>query len=337
MSKRIDRRGFLKSSLLAGGATLAAMHSFEEEALGAAMDGGGNAGAPAPAAAPLEIPKGRIKGLEISRLIGGGNLMGGWAHSRDLIYVSPLVKAYHTDEKILETFRLAEQRGVNTFLTNPVSSRLVNAYRKAGGKLLWISDCAAGGTLKDSIRSSIDTGADAVYVQGGIADKLVKDGQMKALEDAVSFMKDQLVPCGLGAHSLETVRKCAEAGFDPDFWVKTLHRDDYWSATPESGRAPFDEIGGFKTDHDLNHDNMWCGNAKATIELMATLKKPWIAFKVLAAGAIHPRDAFRWSFENGADFICVGMFDFQVVEDTEIAANALKAVARMERARPWMG
>ena len=336
MSDRIDRRRFLKNSMVAGGAALAAMHSFEEKALGAEISGGGNAGAPAPAVAPLEIPKGKIKGLEISRVIGGGNLMGGWAHSRDLIYVSPLVKAYHTDEKVLETFALAEKRGINAFLTNPVSSRLVNAYRKAGGKLHWISDCAAGGRLKDSIKNSVDTGADAVYVQGGIADKLVKDGQMKALEDAVSFMKDQLVPCGLGAHSLETVRKCVEAGFDPDFWVKTLHRDDYWSATPEKGRAPFDEIAGFTTDHNLNHDNMWCRNAKETIEFMATLKKPWIAYKVLAAGAIHPRDAFQWSFENGADFICVGMFDFQVVEDTEIAASALKAVSQMKRARPWM-
>lgn len=337
MPETIDRRGFLKRSLMAGGATLAAMHSFEEKALSAEIDGGRKAILPAsvPAAKPVEIPKGKIKGLEISRVIGGGNLMGGWAHSRDLMYVSPLVKAYHTDEKILETFRLAERRGVNTFLTNPVSSRLVNAYRKSGGKLLWISDCAAG-TLKESIKTSIDTGADAVYVQGGICDKLVRDGQMKALEDVMSFMKDQLVPCGLGAHSLETVRQCVAAGFDPDFWVKTLHRDDYWSATPGGRRGPFDEIGGFKSDHNLHHDNMWCASAKETIDFMAALKKPWIAFKVLAAGAIHPRDAFQWSFENGADFICVGMFDFQVVEDTEIAAQALQAVAGKKRPRPWM-
>jgi len=337
MSQRIGRRKFLKSSLLAGGAALAAFPSLEEKALRAEMAGGGKAAGPASAAGPLEIPKGKIKGLEISRVIGGGNLMGGWAHSRDLVYVSPLVKAYHTDEKVLETFRLAEQRGINTFLTNPVSSRLINAHNKAGGRLLWISDCAADGGLIESIKNSIDSGADAVYVQGGICDRLVRDGQMKALENAMSFMKDQLVPCGLGAHSLETVRQCVAAGFDPDFWVKTLHRDDYWSATPESSRKPFDEINGFKSDHNLHHDNMWCRSAKDTIEFMARLGKPWIAFKVLAAGAIHPRDAFQWSFENGADFICVGMFDFQIVEDTDIAEKALKAVAQMKRARSWMG
>lgn len=333
MVKNIGRRGFLKHSLAAGGAALA-LPSFEEKALSAESAAGKPSAPAGPAVEPLEIPKGKIKNLEISRVICGGNLIGGWAHSRDLIYVSPLIKAYHTDEKILETFRLAEKRGINTALTNPVSNRVINTYRKEGGKMQWISDCAAG-NLKDAIKNSIDTGADAVYVQGGKCDKMVKDGQMKALEETMSFMKDQLVPCGLGAHCLETVRACVKAGFDPDFWVKTLHRDNYWSATPEKNRRNFDEISG-SNEHDRAHDNMWCTNAEETIAYMATLKKPWIAFKTLAAGAIHPRNAFQWCFENGADFLCVGMFDFQVVENTAIAEKALKTVMQKGRPRAWM-
>jgi len=334
MAKNIGRRGFLKNSLAAGGAVLA-FRSIEERVLGAESAAGQPSAPSAKTVAPLEIPKGKIKNLEISRVICGGNLIGGWAHSRDLIYVSPLIKAYHTDEKILETFRLAEKRGINTALTNPVSNRVINTYRKEGGKMQWISDCAAG-DLKDSIKSSIDNGADAVYVQGGKCDKMVKDGQMKALEQVMSFMKDQLVPCGLGAHELETVRQCVKAGFDPDFWVKTLHKDDYWSATPKDSRRVFDEISGSKREHELHHDNMWCTNAQETIAYMATLKKPWIAFKTLAAGAIHPRQAFQWCFENGADFLCVGMFDFQIVENSEIAAKALAAVTQKGRSRAWM-
>ncbi|MBI5393779.1 MAG: hypothetical protein HZA91_00630, partial [Verrucomicrobia bacterium] len=231
-------------------------------------------------------------------------------------------------------FRLAEQRGINTVLTNPVSSRVINAYRKAGGKIQWISDCASS-NFKDAVKGSVDSGADAVYLQGGMCDRFVKDGQIKQVEEALSFMKDQLVPCGLGAHCLETVRKCVEAGFTPDFWVKTLHKDEYWSATPEKNRQNFDELKGSK-EHDRAHDNMWCTNPKETIAYMATLKKPWIAFKTLAAGALHPRQAFQWCFENGADFLCVGMFDFQVVENSDLAVKALAAVTQKGRPRPWM-
>jgi hypothetical protein len=332
MARTLARRQFLRNSLLAGGAAVA-LPSFEEKALGAEI----NAPRPAAPEAPrLQLPMGKIKQLEISRLICGGNLIGGWAHSRDLIYVSPLVKAYHTDAKIFATLHLAEQRGINTVLTNPVADRVLQDYwYHEGGRIQWISDCATG-DLKEGIRRSVDAGAHAVYVQGGRCDQLVRDGRLAELEAAIQFMRDQPVPWGLGAHSLETVKACVRAGFAPDFWVKTLHRDSYWSATPEQNRRPFDEINGDRPEHDRPHDNLWCTNAQETIAFMATLQKPWIAFKVLAAGALHPREAFQWSFESGADFICVGMFDFQIVENTAIAERALQVVARTKRARAWM-
>ena len=82
-----------------------------------------------------QLPYGRIGNLKISRLFLGGNLIGGWAHARDLIYVSKLVKAYHTDQKVFDTFRLAEKCGINTILTNPALCRVINEYwRKEKGR-----------------------------------------------------------------------------------------------------------------------------------------------------------------------------------------------------------
>jgi hypothetical protein len=60
---------------------------------------------------------------------------------------------------------------------------------------------------------------------------------------------------------------------------------------------------------------------------------PWIAFKVLAAGAIPPKDGIQYAFGSGADFICLGMFDFQVEEDAELVRQCV-AKAK-DRKRPW--
>jgi hypothetical protein len=86
-------------------------------------------------------------------------------------------------------------------------------------------------------------------------------------------------------------------------------------------------------NHAEYHDNMFCHNHEETVAFMQDVKVPWIAFKVLAAGAIHPRDGFAFAFESGADFLCVGMFDFQVIEDAIIARETLNNIKNRER--PW--
>jgi NAD(P)H-dependent flavin oxidoreductase YrpB (nitropropane dioxygenase family) len=68
---------------------------------------------------------------------------------------------------------------------------------------------------------------------------------------------------------------------------------------------------------------------------MESLGKPWIAFKVLAAGAIDPREGLKYAFQQGADFACLGMFDFQVVEDANILTDVLED-SGFNRTRPWL-
>lgn len=45
---------------------------------------------------------------------------------------------------------------------------------------------------------------------------------------------------------------------------------------------------------------------------MKTVKQPWIGFKVVRAGRDKPKESFDHAFRRGADFIAVGMFEWQV-------------------------
>ncbi len=273
------------------------------------------------------LPKGKIGDLELSRLIMGGNLIGGWAHSRDLIYVSKLVKAYHTDERVIMTLQMAEQCGINAIITNPSLGRIMNKYwHETGGKIKFISDCGHKDGFLEGIRQSQLAGATAMYCQGGIADRLVLDGKFEEIAKGLELICSYGKPAGIGAHRIETIQACVEKGIKPDFWVKTLHEHNYWSAQVDQERKETMEPG-FK-------ENIFCFKVQETIDFMNKLEEPWIAFKVLAAGAIKPEHGFPHAFNNGADFICVGMYDFQIVDDTNIALDAL---SKVQRNRPWRG
>ncbi len=332
-AREVDRRGFIKGSVVTSAGVALGLASFEEQNLLAKMAEGSRKPRENKGETGGKMQYGQIKNLKISRVFCGGNLIGGWAHSRDLMYVSSLVRAYHTDDKVFQTFESAEEMGINTVLTNPVSDRVINRYwNERGGKIQWFSDCASG-SLKDGIKRSVESGAHGVYLQGGLADTAVRDGKVAALGEALEYIKEFKVLGGIGAHDLETIKACVKAGFKPDFWVKTIHPDNYWSATPQENRKVFDVIGPASKDHNQYHDNMYCRNPQETIEYMKGLEEPWIGFKVLAAGAIHPRDGFKFAFEAGADFLCVGMFDFQVREDALIAQRVL--AGELKRSRPW--
>lgn len=265
------------------------------------------------------VPTAPLGDVELSRVILGGNLMNGFAHARDLIYVSRLIRAYHTDEKIFQTFRLAEACGINAIITNPILAPVINEYWDRGyGQIRFIAQCK-GQKREDfleNIQYALDHGACAAYVQGACGDAFVRQGHFDWLAEGLEKFRAAGIPAGLGGHYIETIRGCVDAGLEPDFWMKTLHHHRYWSA-----------------DTDNQHDNIWCEKPEETIQFMAELPQPWIAFKVLAAGAIPPKDAFRYAFENGADFICAGMYDFQVVENANIVTSVLEA--DLKRSRDW--
>jgi len=331
MNENLNRRNFLKKSIAAS--TAAASLTINDKVLSNELKNKPVATSKNTTTAIQKnldtgsLPFGRIKNLKISRLISGGNLISGYAHSRDLRYVGAMMNRYNTDERVLDTLQLCEQNGINTIITDPREKpiRIINSYwKQRGGKMQWISEGhPRKNDIKTSLKRAVDGGASAIYIQGVIGDRWAREKRLDLIAESLDFIRQNNLPAGVGAHMLNVIVDCETVGIDPDFYVKTLHSKNYWSA-----QRPDQNL-----DVIENHaDNYWSMTPEETAEFMKQIDKPWIAFKVLAAGAIHPSEGFKYAFENGADFICVGMLDFQVEEDVAIAK---KILSNVNRQRPW--
>jgi uncharacterized membrane protein YphA (DoxX/SURF4 family) len=287
------------------------------------------------------LAKGKIGKHELSRLILGGNLIGGWSHGRDLLYTDQLFKAYNTERKVYETLSLAEAAGINAINIGFPSNDLLRKYKKAtGSRIKVITQIAADvkdeSTLFDNLYSAIDYGVDVIQIQGNWVDWMTRDHHIDRIGRLLDKIREEGFTAGLGAHTIDSLIACAEAGIIPDYYMKTMHHDRYWSAHPRENRVPFEQDGPTSLDHNKYHNNLFCPYPDRTAEFVAKSPVPVMGFKVLAAGAIHPKDGIYWAFQHGADFVCVGMFDFQIVEDVNICIDVLaKLEADGARTRAW--
>lgn len=317
MAENMNRRGFLKGSIAASaGATLGL--SLEEQILLAEEKETAQRPRVSSAEPTSErLPFGKIGDVEISRLICGGNLVAGYAHAKDgdfrLAYVSRLMLTYFTEDKILQTLELAEASGINTIVLNNLDRdfkpiRVLDRYRRErGGKMQWIAQCNPDpDDVTANCKLAIDHGAVGAFAQGGFGDRWSRDERIELLGKFVDFAKQNGLIAGIGGHTVDMLRAVEKSAVNPDFYFKTLNNVGYASLTPEE-----------------------------TVNVMEKVNKPWIAYKVLGAGRTSPTKGFKYAFENGADFICVGMFDFQITEDVNIASSALSIAQK--RGRPWLG
>jgi len=338
MATTRNRRSFFHTALR-GAVGVGAVLSLEENILRAALQQPAKSpDESGPTGAAETLPCGKLGKLTVGRLVMGGNLIGGYAHSRDLLYVSRLLRAYNTESKIFETLALAERSGITMIQLNPGCFDFVERYRKEHGGKIQIMVCVDADPMtpsqvRDQIQELVGRGADALYSHGERTDRCVMNGNIDAIGRVVDLIKATGVPAGVGSHSLDTPIASVRHRLNPDFYVKTLHPDSYWSATPAKDREEWCWYKGSSQDHDRYHDNMFCLDPEKTVEFMQSVDKPWFAFKVMAAGAISPQIGFNFAYKNGADFVIAGMFDFQVIDDLAIAKKALRRVQK--RARPW--
>ena len=230
----------------------------------------------------------------------------------------------------MDTWAICESNGVNACTIYAGDKRAINLFQRykneRGGKMKWLSQTEPNSqNIERTIDQLLKHEPAAIYLAGNIGDRWTFEGRIDLIEKFINYVKKQGVPAGVASHSIDTPIAVDTAGIDVDFYMKTIHSNNYWSKRrPDQNKNVID-------NYDI--DNYWDKDPEITIKLMSEIKKPWIGYKVLAAGAIHPRDGFRFAFENGVDFACVGMFDWQVAGDVNIAQKIIEN--NKNRKRPW--
>jgi len=265
----------------------------------------------------------------------GCNPMGGWSHSRDLSYVGQLSKHWHTATKMKETWAVAEQAGINFCNLVEFQYKAFNEFKKeTGSKMLNNCQCSIGqpDDRLAPVKKAVDNGADFIYIQGENVDGLAKTNAIDVLLKTVDYIRGQGLQAGVGAHSIKSIHASINAGVKPDYYFKTFHHDKYWSVTPPENRKEYPTYPTSPIQIVIN-GMIICGISFMSKQLklsMPLMFRFWIQ-------SISRRfnTTIKWNtlaYENGADFVCLGMYDFQVVDDVNTTIGILETLGKRERA-----
>jgi hypothetical protein len=252
-------------------------------------------------------------GLGLTRLVLGGNPFGGFSHQsqeRDQAMV-----AYHTPERIRETWARAEEAGINAMVTNNESEHVVKAVRSyiaSGGKLRWIAqvNCRKKNAMREAIDEVLSIGATAIYFHGMLIDDAFAAKDEAKLRDDCGYVRSKNVPVGVAAHVPEA-----------HLWVDEL------------GIADFHAVCLFNCGsvHAKSGQRFRLGDMAKALAVVRRIQKPCIAYKIMGAGRIDPRMAFEYALSSikPTDVANVGMHrgddDAMVAKDAAMVRELLGA------------
>ncbi len=238
----------------------------------------------------------RIGDLTLSRLLLGSNPFSGFSHQgeeRDARMVH-----YYTVARIKQTLFEAERLGISGFVarTDFHVMRMLLEYRDEGGRLAWLAQtCPEVGEAEACIRRAARGGAVACHIHGGVMDHLVGQGRGAEVAGAIAFVRALGMKAGIAGHTTE-VFEWAERDLDVDYYMCCYYNPTSRSADPEHVH------GAVETYREEDR--------QAMADLIATLSKPVIHYKILAAGRNDPEQAFAYCCARmrPQDLACVGVF-----------------------------
>jgi len=312
---RADRRTFLQMGTMVGAGLVAG--SSQSKGAGAAQPDGTT---PIPqdegSVNAADMPMTRIGDLSISRLVVGANPMAGYSHRGELL--GRLMMDYYTTPQVVKVLRYCETRGINTWQTSFSSrhpnledhyERVLQSWEKlkeSGSKMNVIVLV----TPRDWDNPKawdllLEMKPEALIHHGHVTDRAWVEGKMDQVRDRLKKFRDTGALVGCSLHTPEALEWIEDQGWDLDFYLASFYRAsrklrDLWTDVLE---------------HKPLHEMYLEGIPDLMCPIIRKVKKPVLAYKILAAGRLADKKqeidkAFKYAFQNikPKDGVIVGMF-----------------------------
>jgi hypothetical protein len=259
-----------------------------------------------PSSATAPLPTISLGAHRITRLIVGSNPINGNSYLG--AHMDQHMREYFTVDRAVEFLTACEKAGINThqFSTHSLekAAKIAAGLRERDSNLKLIALADHREDLREHIRK---TRPIAVAHHGGTTDRLFSQGKGVLVHDYVKAVHDEGLLAGVSSHNPEFVQRMADEDWEVDFFMTC-----FYFVSRHDIRKP--------TDHS-EPDTLELGHAfyrndpPIMARVIRQVKKPCLAFKILAAGrkcADQPvvRAAFRFAYENikGGDAVIVGMY-----------------------------
>jgi hypothetical protein len=252
------------------------------------------------------LPTIKLGPHSVTRLIIGGNPVYGYSHFNKLF--SEHQKSWHTPERVVELLQRCEKAGVNTWQNSYAERTLqdVERVREAGVKFHWL---CLGKPDWDQHPEHIDDAARhkpiGIAPHGALAERLHRQNKLTSLTDLLKRIRDKGVLVGLSGHNPALIELAEEKGWDVDYYMCCLYyltrpREEYQKLLGDV--LPLGEI-------------YLPSDPPRMFKVIQAVKKPCLAYKILAAGRrIGTPAEVRQCFETAltsikpTDAVLVGMY-----------------------------
>jgi hypothetical protein len=238
----------------------------------------------------------RIGDRLVSRFILGTNPISGFSHQS--VETDQRMVGWFTIDRTKALLREAESLGVNTVIarTDLGVMRFVREYRDEGGKIVWFAQtCPPEGPPELCIGRAIEAGAVACHLHGGYMDHCLANGNLDQIPGLIDMIRSAGMLAGVAAHDPHVI-EWAEEHLDVDYYMCCYYNSMHRAERPEHVHgAP---------------EWFWPEDRDIMTQLIQTLSKPAIHYKILAAGRNDPAEAFAYAARamRPNDAVCVGVY-----------------------------